>query len=110
MSTTSLEDILSDDKRQTRIGVIEDPCAVNPYEKSLKKERSERIRDLLDCLSERERVIILYSYGFVDGKMHSLRELGKMLSLSSERCRQIRQAALQKLKRMGKDLQVFLEE
>ena len=48
-----------------------------------------RIREVLQRLDYRERTIIRLRYGFVNGRIHTLQELGKMFGVSKERVRQI---------------------
>jgi RNA polymerase primary sigma factor len=57
-----------------------------------------RIREVLQRLDYRERTIIRHRYGFVDGRIHTFQELGKMFGVTKERVRQIEFAALGKLK------------
>lgn len=56
------------------------------------------IRELLADLTTRERQVIELRYGFLDGKSHSLANIGRTLELSRERVRQIELKALQKLR------------
>jgi RNA polymerase nonessential primary-like sigma factor len=56
------------------------------------------IRELLADLTARERQVIELRYGFLDGKSHSLADIGRTLELSRERVRQIELKALQKLR------------
>ncbi len=56
------------------------------------------IRELLADLTTREREVIELRYGFLDGKSHSLADIGRTLELSRERVRQIELKALQKLR------------
>ncbi len=56
------------------------------------------IRELLADLTTRERQVIELRYGFLDGKSHSLGDIGRTLELSPERVRQIESKALQKLR------------
>jgi RNA polymerase nonessential primary-like sigma factor len=56
------------------------------------------IRELLADLTTREREVIELRYGFLDGKSHSLADIGRTLALSRERVRQIELKALQKLR------------
>ncbi|MBC1194033.1 RNA polymerase sigma factor SigC [Microcystis aeruginosa BLCCF158] len=53
---------------------------------------------LLADLTTREREVIELRYGFLDGKSHSLADIGRILELSGERVRQIESKALQKLR------------
>jgi RNA polymerase nonessential primary-like sigma factor len=56
------------------------------------------MRELLADLTTRERQVIELRYGFLDGKSHSLADIGRTLELSRERVRQIELKALQKLR------------
>lgn len=49
-------------------------------------------------LSERERMVIAYRFGYVDGKIYTLEEVGKRLNVTRERIRQIEAKALRKLR------------
>jgi RNA polymerase primary sigma factor len=70
-----------------------------------------RIKEVLQRLGYRERTIIRLRYGFVDGRIHSFQDLGKMFGVSKERVRQIETAAMDKLKlpRTARKLVGFLE-
>ena len=57
-----------------------------------------RIGEILQRLNYRERTIIRLRYGFVDGRIHTLQEVGKMFGVSKERVRQIETEAMDKLK------------
>jgi len=59
---------------------------------------TSRIREVLQRLDYRERTIIRLRFGFDDGRIHTLQELGKMFGVSKERIRQIETQALDKLK------------
>jgi RNA polymerase primary sigma factor len=60
----------------------------------------EQLLDLLQELTDRERMILLYRFGFEDGKAHSLEETGHVLGVTRERIRQLEQRALMKLRRI----------
>jgi len=64
------------------------------------------IRELLADLTAREREVIELRYGFLDGKSHSLADIGRTLELSRERVRQIELKALQKLRQSGRHHQI----
>ncbi len=53
---------------------------------------------MLSMLDERERVIIQLNFGLGDGKCLTLAEISKKLGVSSERVRQIKTIALQKMR------------
>ncbi len=64
------------------------------------------MRELLADLTTREREVIELRYGFLDGKSHSLADIGRTLELSRERVRQIELKALQKLRQSGRHHQI----
>lgn len=49
-------------------------------------------------LTEREKAVIKYRFGFYDGKCYKLEEIGKTLGVTRERVRQIEMKSLRKLK------------
>lgn len=70
------------------------------FEENLNKlnDRRSSIADLLKCLKDREREIIMMSFGLNDGKEMTLGEISDITSLSMERIRQIKDDAIMKLK------------
>ena len=53
--------------------------------------------DIYGSLPERDRMIIMYRYGFVDGDSWTYDKISELYDVSSERIRQIERAALCKL-------------
>ena len=72
------------------------------FDESLQRD----IRELLADLTTRERQVIELRYGFLDGKSHSLADIGRILELSGERVRKIELKALQKLRQSGRHHQI----
>lgn len=71
------------------------------FEKKMNNLQSRRsaIEDLIKCLEEREKKIILLFFGLCDGgKEMNLDEISKEMCLTKERVRQIKDMALVKLK------------
>lgn len=60
--------------------------------------RRKAIARVLETLNEKEQKIIKLRFGFDDGMLHTLAEIGQILNLSRERVRQIERKALLKLK------------
>ena len=70
----------------------------------------DHLHDLLSGLSERERRVVRMRFGLGPEREHSLEEVGRELSLTRERIRQIERRALEKLRARskGRDLESFL--
>ena len=61
---------------------------------SFKNENSETLSMILQSLNEREKTIIAHYYGLGGMKQKTYEEIGKMLSLTKERVRQIEESDL----------------
>lgn len=61
-------------------------------------EELNAVSTLLDCLNEREKIIIKYYYGLNNEDELTLEEIGKKFKLTKERIRQIKESALKKLR------------
>jgi len=61
------------------------------------EEMSEAVAKLLAGLPEREREIIRYRYGFVDGESWPYQKISQLYGVSAERIRQIERAAIARL-------------
>ena len=57
-----------------------------------------QVAQALEKLDHREQTVILLRFGLVDGQVHTLQSIGRLLHVSRERIRQIELAALRKLK------------
>ena len=100
------------DSDDTHFGdFIEDKSAENPSEMTAYSMLKDRLKDVLDTLTSRERAVLDYRFGLTDGYSRTLEEVGKQFSVTRERIRQIEAKALRKLRhptRMRK-LDGFLE-
>ncbi len=92
----SLEDSLGDsDTALLHLLASKDP---RPEAAIMKRSLEKEILSVLDTLEEREKLILIYYFGF-DGNEHkNLQEIGDELKISSERVRQIKDRALQRLR------------
>jgi len=91
--------------------LLEDHYEEDPLEKMQRDALRDRIDDALAELDYREREIIRLRYGLSDNQIHTLKEIGKIFSVTRERVRQIEMEAMRKLQqpsRMRK-LSGFLE-
>jgi RNA polymerase primary sigma factor len=58
----------------------------------------EKFAELMERLSERERLILRIRYGLDDGEPHTLAQTGEAVNVSRERVRQLEMRALRKLR------------
>jgi RNA polymerase primary sigma factor len=90
---------------------IEDKSAENPSDMTSMSMLKDRIKDVLDTLSERERAVLEQRFGLVDGYSRTLEEVGKQFDVTRERIRQIEAKALRKMRHPTRirQLEGFLE-
>jgi RNA polymerase primary sigma factor len=78
--------------------IIADEKAEPAHEKLDGKARTVMVREIVQTLDEREQVILRLRFGLDDEPPKSLNEIGAELGLSSERVRQLQNAALKKVR------------
>jgi RNA polymerase primary sigma factor len=90
---------------------IEDKTADNPCEMTSFSLLKEKLTEVLGSLTERERRVLEYRFGLLDGYPRTLEEVGKMFKVTRERIRQIEAKALRKMRHPTRlrQLQGFLE-
>ena len=77
---------------------IEDKAADNPMEEAGFAMLKEKIIDVLDTLTEREREVLEQRFGLKDGYSGTLEEVGRQFQVTRERIRQIEAKALRKMR------------
>ncbi len=77
---------------------IEDKSADNPMEEAGFSMLKEKIKDVLDTLTEREREVLEQRFGLKDGYSRTLEEVGRQFQVTRERIRQIEAKALRKMR------------
>ena len=92
--------------------ILEDTRSSQPYETLVRKELEQTMDRLLGTLNPRQSRILRLHFGMEDGICYSLEEIGKMLGISKERTRQIRNQAMELLQKNGASLGLedFLNE
>ena len=96
--TTSLDIMVGDDEDTTVGSFIEDESVVPAFAAIEENDRTTAIRNILDTLNDREKMVIVRRFGIGLDRAETLDEIGKELGLSRERIRQIEAAALRKLR------------
>ncbi len=87
------------DSDETSLGdFIEDKGAEDPSDMTSMSMLKDRIKDVLDTLTEREREVLEQRFGLVDGYSRTLEEVGKQFQVTRERIRQIEAKALRKMR------------
>jgi RNA polymerase primary sigma factor len=69
-----------------------------PEESTMQNLLREDLENVLNSLTPRERDVVRMRYGFDDGRMKTLEEIGILFSVTRERIRQIESKALRKLR------------
>lgn len=69
-----------------------------PEETAVKSLLREDLENVLNTLTTRERDVVRMRYGFDDGRMKTLEEIGSTFEVTRERIRQIEAKALRKLR------------
>ena len=77
---------------------IEDEDAPEPMDAAAREMLRESVKNALAVLSDREREVLELRFGLVDGKDHTLEEVGQYFNVTRERIRQIEAKALRKLR------------
>ncbi len=98
----SLETPVGEEGETNLSDLVEDKAEQTPEEAISLLVQKEEVRELLKLLNEREQKVIRLRFGLEDGRTHTLEEVGKELSITRERVRQIEARALEKLKKSVK--------
>ena len=77
---------------------IPDQTSENPFEVTEGHLLKERLRDILNTLTDRERQVVDFRFGLSDGYSRTLEEVGRLFNVTRERIRQIEAKALRKLR------------
>ena len=90
---------------------IEDPHAESPVSAATHEMLKDKLDQVLQTLTFREREIIKLRYGIGDGYTYTLEEVGKIFKVTRERVRQIEAKAVRKLQHpvRARKLEGFLD-
>lgn len=90
---------------------IEDDGADSPVASASQEMLREKIEQVLNTLSYREREIVRLRYGIGDGYTYTLEEVGRIFKVTRERVRQVEAKAIRKMQHpvRSKKLEGFLD-
>ena len=94
----SLQAQVGDSDDTTFGDFIEDKSAENPSDMTAYSMLKEKIKDVLESLTDRERAVLEQRFGLVDGYSRTLEEVGRQFKVTRERIRQIEAKALRKMR------------
>ena len=94
----SLETPIGDEEDSFYGDFIPDEQIESPVDEASKIILSEELEEALGKLNEREAQVLKMRKGLVDGREHTLEEVGQFFGVTRERIRQIENKALRKLK------------
>ena len=77
---------------------VEDKETLSPTEYTNRHMQREKLYEVLDTLTEREKQVLILRYGLEDNHPRTLEEVGKQFGVTRERIRQIEAKAIKKLK------------
>jgi len=98
--TTSLHKPIGEDSSGEFMDLIQDESAVSPFDELSQLLRHEKISEMLERMSEREKQILVLRYGLEDHTFRTLEETARYFKISRERVRQIENNALKKLRNL----------
>jgi len=94
----SMDAPVYDDNSDTFYDILCSNKTKNPDNDLIKKSLTKEIERTLSSLNKRDADVIRYYYGLKDNRQHTLEEIGRIMGLTRERVRQIKERTIKKLK------------
>lgn len=107
----SLETPIGEEEDSHLGDFIQDDHIATPVQAATNTLLREKLIEVMDTLTDREKKVLIMRYGLGDGRERTLEEVGKEFHVTRERIRQIESKALWKIKHPNKSrkLKDFLE-
>ncbi len=108
----SLEAPVGTEDDSSRMEIIADETAKNPFTSAAQKNLRTIMTQILSELDPKEETVLRQRFGMSTNKTSTLEDVGKYIGVTRERIRQIEQKALNKLKHptRARKLRSFLED
>lgn len=94
----SLERPVGEDEDSELGSFIEDETAPTPPQSAVQDLLGQKVTEMLATLTPREACILRLRFGLLNGRTHTLEEVGQKFGLTRERIRQIEGKALRRLR------------
>jgi RNA polymerase primary sigma factor len=99
----SLDAPIQTGDEETRLGdLLKDATVGSPEEAAIRGDMADQIEHVLEPLTDREKEVLRLRYGLGTDREYTLEEIGRRLSVTRERVRQIEARALTKLRNNGR--------
>lgn len=96
--TLSLETPINNEDTAMLGDFVKDEKQEDPEDIVCRDMLKVHLKEVLDTLTEREKMILIYRFGLYGHKQETLEEVGKRFNVTRERIRQIENKALRKLR------------
>jgi RNA polymerase primary sigma factor len=94
----SLEAPVGEDE-ETRLGdLVRDAATRSPEESAMRNQMADEVERAMAPLTDREKEVLRLRYGLGTDREHTLEEVGRRLSITRERVRQIEAKAVRKMR------------
>jgi RNA polymerase primary sigma factor len=101
---SSLDSTLNDDGDTTLVDMIRDEDAILPDANAEANDELSNLQSMIAGLPDTERKVLCMYFGVGYGEAFNLQEIGKVVGLSKERVRQIKEKALARMREHAQDL------
>lgn len=110
MEIYSLDTPIGEEEEDTLGSFLADESLASPEETALKRAMAEALERALEALDPRQATVLRLRMGLLDGREHTLEEIGRKMGITRERVRQLEKKALRQLRSalLKKGLQEYL--